>query len=1205
MAATGYALLSAALALFICLPSITAADLIQGCGGFVEASGALIKSRKESDGKLDYSHISVELRTLDGLVKDRTQCAPNGYYFIPVYDKGSFILKARGPEGWSWDPEQVRVLVDHTGCNANEDINFQFTGFTVSGRIVGGVGGDSCTQKYGGPPNVKVELLSPGDGVISSVLTTSSGTYSFTNVVPGKYKLQASRHDLNIQVRGAAEVDLNFENAMVDEFFFVPGYDIRGSVLAQGNPILGVHIYLHSDDVSMVDCHDDLGNRPRDPAQGAALCHAATDTDGTFTFKSVPCGLYKLIPFYKGENTIFDVSPSSLLVSVNHDHTIVPQKFQVTGFSAGGRVVDANGEGVVGVKVIVDGHERSITDNEGYYKLDQVTSKRYNLEAKKEHYRFNKLNDFLVLPNMASIADINALSYDVCGSVRTLNSDYAAKVTLTHGPENMKPQVKKTDQSGNFCFEVMPGEYRLSAIAATPENFPDLLFSPPHVDISVRKPVLDIEFKQVQVSIAGSVVCKEKCGSSVSLTLVHLEGKHKDQRKLTHLTNDSNEFIISNVLPGKYRVEVKNPLVALSGEDRWCWDESFTNINVGTNDVKGLSFVQKGYWVNIISSHEVDAFLTQDGSVVNFKIKKGSQHLCVESPGVHELNFHKSCISFRSSSLIIDTSDPLPISLKGEKYLLKGHLHVDPSSLSGSQNMPQNIQVDVLDTEGSVIGRIAAIPSHNDINQSVTVYEYSTWAIPGDKFIFVPQDSRGDGEKKILFYPRQQHVSLMQEDCPPVIPPFYGRIGLYIEGSVSPPLSDINIKIIAAGESHSAPLKQGDVAAEASTGVDGFYVAGPLYDDVNYHVEASKSGYHIKPVGPHSFSCQKLGQIYVRIYSNEDIREPFPSALLSLSGEDGYRNNSVTGVGGTFIFDNLFPGSFYLRPLLKEYAFSPPAQAIELVSGESKEIIFHATRVAYSAMGVVTVLSGQPKEGVSIEARADSEGFYEETLTDSTGNYRLRGLLPDTTYEIRVLRRVGYGNHHIERASPESITIKVGTDDYRGLDFVVFEEPEMTMVSCHVVGHKMKDFQPEIQVEVKSATHPMKIESVFPLPLSNFFTLKDLPKGKHLLQLRSATLLGTHRFESEVIEVDLEKNRQIHVGPLRYRIEEDHQKQELTPVHAYPLIVGVSVILLFISMPRLKDLYQAIAVMVMSAASGSGSSIRKDARKTSARKKTY
>lgn len=42
--------------------------------------------------------------------------------------------------------------------------------------------------------------------------------------------------------------------------------------------------------------------------------------------------------------------------------------------SVGGRIVDENGAGVDGVKIIVDGHEQSITNKEGYYKLDQVTS---------------------------------------------------------------------------------------------------------------------------------------------------------------------------------------------------------------------------------------------------------------------------------------------------------------------------------------------------------------------------------------------------------------------------------------------------------------------------------------------------------------------------------------------------------------------------------------------------------------------------------------------------------------------------------------------------------------------------------------------------------------------------------------------------------------------------------------------------------------
>ncbi|CAK9152882.1 unnamed protein product [Ilex paraguariensis] len=497
------------------------ANTIQGCGGFIEASSALIKSRKPTDAKLDYSHITVELRTLDGLVKERTQCAPNGYYFIPVYDKGSFAIKIKGPEGWSWDPHQVKylvvpIVVDNNGCNANEDINFRFTGFSTSGRVVGAVGGGSCSHKNGGPSNVNIELLSSMGDLVSSVLTSSAGSYSFANIIPGKYKLRASHHDLQIEVRGSTEVELGFGNSLIDDIFFAPGYDIRGYVVAQGNPILGVHIYLYSEDVLEVDCPQGSGNTP---GQRKALCHAVSDADGMFTFRSIPCGVFELVPFYKGENTVFDVSPPFMSVSVQHDHATVPQKFQVTGFSVGGRVVDGNGMGVDGAKVLVDGHERYITDNEGYYKLDQVTSKRYMIEAKKEHYKFDKLKDFLVLPNMASVGDIKAVSYDVCGRILMVGSDYKAKVALTHGPENVKPQATQTSDGGTFCFEVPPGEYRLSAFAATPESAPELLFSPSYVDVRVNSPLLNVEFYQVQLMYSKNPHCGRR-GSSFGYAVV-------------------------------------------------------------------------------------------------------------------------------------------------------------------------------------------------------------------------------------------------------------------------------------------------------------------------------------------------------------------------------------------------------------------------------------------------------------------------------------------------------------------------------------------------------------------------------------------------------------------------------------------------------------------------------------------------------------
>ncbi|KAL5996451.1 hypothetical protein ACLOJK_026530 [Asimina triloba] len=481
------------------------------------------------------SSLLVELQTIDGLVKDRTQCAPNGYYFIPVYDK-------------------VPVVVDQNGCNANADINFQFTGFTVSGIVLGAVGGGSCSSKDGGPSNVKVELLSVDDNLVSSVFTSSSGVYSFRNIIPGpsvihyriasvntvgfsgtgKYKLRASHPDLNVEVRGSPEVELGFGNGIVDDIFFVPGYDIHGFVVAQGNPILGVHMYLYSDDVLEVACPQGTGASPR---ERDALCHAVSDADGKFTlscvkylsritylalqqttgdvlngewkmvhrtvrvpggindhFSAKDCGIiiensmddspakervlsflldsdylglpknmdgiylsfdnyysdvafslftstilikaflytgiYELWPYYKGENTIFDVSPPSMIVSVEHHHVTISRKFQVTGFSVGGRVVDGNGVGVEGVKIIVDGQIRSVTDWQGYYKLDQVTSKHYTILAEKDHYKFNSLENFLVLPNMASVPDINAAYYDICGVVRSISADYMAKVIL-------------------------------------------------------------------------------------------------------------------------------------------------------------------------------------------------------------------------------------------------------------------------------------------------------------------------------------------------------------------------------------------------------------------------------------------------------------------------------------------------------------------------------------------------------------------------------------------------------------------------------------------------------------------------------------------------------------------------------------------------------------------------------------------------------
>lgn len=108
---------------------------------------------------------------------------------------------------------------------------------------------------------------------------------------------------------------------------------------------------------------------------------------------------------------------------------------------------------------------------------------------------------------------------------------------------------------------------------------------------------------------------------------------------------------------------------------------------------------------------------------------------------------------------------------------------------------------------------------------------------------------------------------------------------------------------------------------------------------------------------------------------------------------------------------------------------------------------------------------------------------------------------------------------------------------------MVFEQPETTILTCHVEGKQHEEINTNLLVEIKSASDVSKIENVFPLPLSNFFQVKGLSRGKHLVQLKSNRPLGSHKVVSEIIEVDFETNAQIHVGPLRYSIEADQQSQ--------------------------------------------------------------
>ncbi|XP_063993834.1 BOS complex subunit NOMO3 [Diachasmimorpha longicaudata] len=1126
------------------------AEEILGCGGFIK-----------SHASIDYSKVHIKLYTKSGSLKDQTECAPNnGYYFLPLYDKGEYILKVVPPRGWSFEPTEISLDVDGRTdiCSQGKDINFTFKGFGIAGRVTS----SQSSPQSQGPAGVTVVLYKDKidkENSIGTTTTSKGGIFSFTPIQPGKYILVAT-HPIWKMEKNTVEVIVKEGNTeLPDNSLTVFGYDVNGRVMSEDNqPVTGVFFVLFGTgafkDCSTVPQTMEITS---DPTWGKPLCHVTSDTSGKFRFPALTNGNYRLIAHYSAPQTKFHVQPSELTFTIDQGSVTLPQEFRIIGFTVSGIVLLSSSKDKIplsNAKIFISGKQVATTDTNGRYLIDKMKAGQYSLKIDAPDVKFDEVN-VKISASSPELPISTPSSYKVCGTV-TLSAKgtlHHRKVIIENAGATFHREIDTDPKTGDYCLYLPPGKYQFSVEVNTEEKTKGLQFFPLQQTIDVSgKPIKNVNFLQLKATLSGSIKCLSS-DSSCNQAFVTLKVLDGLTVKTIQAQNGNYEF--SEILPGHYEV--------LIDTDIFCWESPIQQISVTSEKATVPPFKQTGFTVTFISSHDsaVEFFDPGKSKKIALTLPMGSTRHCVSSPGIYKF-IPKSCHIYGKEYYTWDTTNQSPIILTSNEHRHRGKIMV-PSSSSEVGEVDIKVKIEAGD---KTIHSPVKFSRTKDNYQYLFEFNANVDTI----YVITPQSDI------ILFSPPSLKIT-GTNDCNNEAAIFNGQVGRIIEGKVSPPLEGVTIRIF--GRDKGAPVHT------LVTPQDGKYRVGPLDGSMDYTVTAEKSGFSITENRDADgvFYAEKLAEVIVDVVDQAD-ESPLQGVLLSLSGgQGGYRKNSMTGSEGRLVFNSLSSGEYYLRAMMKEYKFDPPSKIIKVSEGATVRIKLIAKRVAFSAHGMVTSLNGEPEPGLIVEAQGLSgslknspssscDSLQEEATTEENGRFRIRGLEPGCHYVVKLKDNEFQTNSRVYRASPDGIDVEVVDRDVEGLRFIAFHPIPRTDVSVHVIADQVEHYK-GLKVKLcredqpDSPIHSVRIDpqqaSKFtsysnPGFLMHFPALQSNGK-KYFVQLESS--LSPALYKYKVIPSYFEANTSFKALTLIFKAERriDHGEMNQSSMIALPFIMIVAI----------------------------------------------
>ncbi|EDW47202.1 nodal modulator 3 [Drosophila sechellia] len=991
---------------------------VVGCGGFIK-----------SHAEIDFSRVEIKLLTKQGSLKDKTDCSPsNGYYFLPIYDKGDYLLSISPPPGWSFEPEQVELNFDGKTdvCSQGRDVNFVFKGFGITGQVALAAGG--------GARGVDVELRSE-QGEVRRTKSDANGVFSFTPIIPGNYVVKALHAKWHFSKAEHKVVVVSGNTELPANSLVVSGFDVVGrfdsSSPLPGN--LGVALYKKKGQSLVPKCETSSpapANSVNSAYESASSCFSQLDKSGEYIFKNVPSGKYLLQAINLDSKLKLHLSPELLELEVGKDTLQVKDEFKITGFTVSGRVLTSDGgEPLKSAVVKVNGKKVAETDAQGSYTLENLKAGTVNIEVESSQLQFSPLQVKAQI-NTASLPTIVPSAYEVCGKVVSPKSH---NVGLTKIGSTFHSSASTNAETGNWCAFLPVGKYTIEVLTTDADKAAGVQFFPVQQQTEVRDaPVNGITFSQLRAKIRGELQCLPDATAtctSAEVTLQALDATGQPTENKWKARAHRGKYVFKDMLPGPYELTIP--------QGNLCYESTRVFLNVASAEEDAPPFVHKGYEVSIISSHRALMKYTHvtgpsepKAPAESLKIASGVNTFCVNKYGSYDFKL-EGCHTY-DESLPSKFITPEPDQL--QTLIINAVAHKTGVRVLSTEPTADSIKL-LLESESLGQEVIAPVAESHKVDGKFA-YRYDTYLKPEQVLRITPVSD-------VLLFAPQQHEIVGSSDCVDIAFNFVATRGLILRGKVVPAIKDAKITL-------SFPDQPELQSLEVLTSVTGEFKFGPIEESLAFDLKAEKESYVFSDYNRQtaSFSAHKLCEISVVV--KDEAGQTLGGVLLSLSGGESYRKNLVTGDNGAINFHSLSPSQYYLRPMMKEYKFEPNSKMIDIKDGETVSVTLVGKRFAYSIFGTVSSLNGDPFAGVNVQAAADNfcPQQPEEATSEANGQYRIRGLQPGCSYSVRVVP----DKEIVERCIPAQHTVKVASEDVRDINLVAISPLKIVDITARVTA---------------------------------------------------------------------------------------------------------------------------------------------------------